>query len=95
MRRIHEDRRGDLWLGTNGDGAARWNGARLEWFGPTSGLPGAAVRAFGEDPAGSLRIGAEAGVTKYDGQQFVHDSSFDGLPDNDVGRLEFDRSGTL
>ena len=32
VRRIHEDRRGHMWLGTNGDGVARWNGEALEYF---------------------------------------------------------------
>ncbi len=82
VRRIHEDARGHLWLGTNGDGVARWNGTRLEWFRAVDGLPGAAVRAIVEDRAGNVWIGTEAGVTRYDGKRFVHHTSRDGLPDN-------------
>jgi hypothetical protein len=95
VRRIHEDARGHLWLGTNGDGVARWNGAQLEWFRHADGLLGVAVRGFVEDAAGNVWIGTEQGVSKYDGQRFVHYSKRDGLPDDDVWCLKLDRSGSL
>ncbi|MBL8754539.1 MAG: hypothetical protein JNK15_14640 [Planctomycetes bacterium] len=57
VRRIHEDARCHLWLGTNGDGVARWNGTRLEWFRAADG--GGGHRA---DPGGRGEVRASASV---------------------------------
>jgi ligand-binding sensor domain-containing protein len=95
VRRIHEDRRGHLWLGTNGDGVARWNGEALEYFSLAEGFSGVAVRGITEDADGNLWFGTEGGLTKFDGTSFVNYSERDGLASDEVWCLTFDRHGEL
>jgi ligand-binding sensor domain-containing protein len=95
VRRIHEDRRGHMWLGTNGDGVARWNGKDLEYFSVPQGFGGVAVRAIVEGADGSVWFGTEGGLTKFDGASFTNYTERDGLVSNDVWSLAFDRRGEL
>ncbi|MFA7332027.1 MAG: two-component regulator propeller domain-containing protein [Candidatus Delongbacteria bacterium] len=95
VRRIHEDRRGHLWLGTNGDGVARWNGKALEYFSLPQGFGGVAVRGIVEGADGSLWFGTEGGLTKFDGASFTNYTVRDGLVSDDVWCLAFDRRGDL
>ena len=95
VRRIHEDRRGHLWLGTNGDGVARWNGETLQFFSVPQGFSGVAVRAIVEGDDGSVWFGTEGGLTKFDGTSFTNYTVRDGLVSDDVWCLTFDRRGDL
>lgn len=95
VRRIHQDHRGHHWFGTNGDGVARYDGERLEYFGPDDGFGGEAVRAIVEDDAGALWFATNRGLTRYDGEGFRTWREADGLPDDELWALEFDREGTL
>ena len=95
VRRIHEDRRGHMWLGTNGDGVARWNGEALEYFSLAQGFSGVAVRAIVEGADGSVWFGTEGGLTKFDGASFTNYTVRDGLVSDDVWCLAFDRRGEL
>lgn len=95
VRRIHEDRRGHMWLGTNGDGVARWNGEALENFSLPQGFSGVAVRAIVECADGSVWFGTEGGLTKFDGASFTNYTVRDGLVSDDVWCLAFDRRGEL
>ncbi|MFN0058440.1 MAG: two-component regulator propeller domain-containing protein [Planctomycetota bacterium] len=95
VRRIHEDRRGHLWFGTNGDGVARWNGESVEYFSLPQGFSGVAVRGIVESADGSLWFGTEGGLTKFDGASFTNYTERDGLVSDDVWCLAFDRRGEL
>ena len=43
VRRIFQDKRGDLWFGTNGDGVIRYDGGFLEYFSIGEGFGGVCV----------------------------------------------------
>jgi ligand-binding sensor domain-containing protein len=95
VRRIHEDRRGHLWFGTNGDGVCRYDGRELRYFGRAQGFPGDAVRAIVEEPDGTLWFGTSEGVIHFDGRDFTTYDEEDGLPSRDVWSLLLDRQGVL
>ena len=95
VRRIHEDRRGHLWLGTNGDGVARWNGEVLEYFSIEQGFGGVAVRGIVDGADSTVWFGTEGGLTKFDGASFTNYTERDGLVSNDIWCLQFDRRGEL
>ena len=98
VRRIFQDRNGNLWLGTNGDGAIRFNGGYLEYFSKDQGFPGHAVRGIIEDEDGNLWFGTNRGLTKYDistGATFTNFTVKDGLVHDDIWSLTFDQSGTM
>ena len=72
VRRIFQDKSGNLWFGTNGDGVIRYNGDSLEYFSVYEGFGGFAVRGIVEDKEGNVWFGTSGGVTKYDGESFTN-----------------------
>ncbi len=66
---IGEDREGNLWFGTIGGGAWRYDGATLRQFTAVDGLTTADVMAIYRDRHGDLWLGGE-GVFRFDGTRF-------------------------
>ncbi|MCA8972662.1 MAG: hypothetical protein KDC95_22940 [Planctomycetes bacterium] len=101
VRRIHQDRAGNLWFGTNGDGVFRHDGETLTRFGVSKGFGtdeghgDPAVRAIVEDASGILWFGTSCGMTRYDGSTFRNYTADDGLQSPDVWSLCIDRGGIL
>jgi len=95
VRRIHQDRRGHYWFGTNGDGILRWDGSKLESFSIKEGFGGVAVRGIVEDEKGHVWFGTERGLTRFDGCSFVNFRRADGLVGDDVWALLIDRKGVI
>ena len=93
VRRIFQDKSGNLWFGTNGDGVCRYDGESLEYYSTDNGFGGVAVRAIVEDKEGNLWFGTSGGVTKYDGKSFANFTEEDGLSSNDVWSMCVDRAG--
>ena len=87
VRRIFQDKSGNLWFGTNGDGVVRYNGTTLDYFSIDEGFGGVAVRGIIEDKDGNIWFGTERGLTKYDGNSFVNFTEKDGLNNGNVWSL--------
>lgn len=49
VRRVFQDRTGNLWFGTNGDGVIRYDGNSLEYFSTDDGFGGITVRGMVQD----------------------------------------------
>ncbi|MBN2520294.1 MAG: SpoIIE family protein phosphatase [Bacteroidales bacterium] len=82
--KITQDKRGYLWLGTNGGGVCRFDGLNFVTFSKKKGLSGNIVRTIYEDSNGKLWIGTEEGITIFDGFRFKIISNDDGLSGNNV-----------
>ena len=103
VRRIFQDKSGNLWFGTNGDGVIHYNGDSLEYFSVYEGFGGFAVRGIVEDTAGNVWFGTERGLTKYDpsaslktgSESFTNFTEKDGLINNDVWSIAIDRNGII
>ena len=95
VRRIFQDRSGNLWFGTNGEGVIRYDGDALEYFSIDDGFGGVAVRGIVQDKEGNLWFGTEGGVSKYDGKSFTNFTEKDGLVNNDVWSIAIDRKGII
>lgn len=76
---IMEDSKGNLWFGTMGYGAARYDGETLTYFSITDGLPGNTVASIAEDKAGNMWFGTHTGASKYDGKSFTNFGTKEGL----------------
>lgn len=74
-----EDSKGNLWFGTNGQGAARWDGKALRYFSIGEGLIGDVVTGITEDRAGNLWFGTHDGASRYDGKTFTGFGGAQGL----------------
>jgi len=90
-----EDRRGRLWIGTEGGGLTVHHEGRFRTFGRTDGLAADIVRALAEDAEGNLWIGTDAGLQSRDERSFTAWGSSEGVPAGPVRSLVVDGAGTL
>ena len=95
VRRIFQDKKGNLWFGTNGDGVKRYNRKSLEGFSLNEGFKGRAVRGIIEDNKRNISFGTESGLIKYDGNSFTLLTEKDGLANNDIWSLTIDNKGII
>lgn len=95
IRCLFRDRDGVLWLGTESDGAVRYDGHGLTYFTTTDGLAGTAVRAIVQDAQGGLWFGGRGGLSRFDGKAFQRFTTKEGLASNEVWSLLLDRDGLL
>ena len=66
-----QDSKGNLWFGTMSRGVARYDGKQLVYFNLDDGLPSLAAPSFAEDKTGTLWVGTQNGVCRFDGQRFA------------------------
>jgi ligand-binding sensor domain-containing protein len=95
VRTMHQDQRGHLWFGTNGDGIIRYNGQQLEAMVIEGASPNMRVLDILEDPSGHLWFGTSEGLIKYDGNAFKRWSQQKDGRTEEIWSLALDRTGTL
>ena len=66
---IGEDRAGNIWFGTNEQGAWRYDGESLRNFTEEDGLASKGIHAIYTDSRGDLLLGGN-GVFKFNGESF-------------------------
>lgn len=93
---ILEDKRGNLWFGTNGGGVTKYDGKSFTHYTDKEGLSQKTVWSILEDKRGNLWFGTNGGgVSKYDGQRFTHYTKKEGLSNNTVWSILEDKKGNL
>lgn len=95
VRRIFQDKKGDLWFGTNQFGVCRYDGQKLRYFSTADSLGGSQVTGMTEDQQGRLWLTTNGGVSVYDGETFTNYTREDGLPSDWAWSILEDRSGQL
>ena len=91
-----EDRDGNLWFGTWGDGVARYDGRDFTMFDTESGLAHNVVLSIIQDRRGHLWFGTDGGlVSRYDGQVFQTLTREDGLTGQSVRGMYADNNGDI
>jgi hypothetical protein len=90
-----EDKAGNFWFGTNGDGVIRYNGKSLEYFSIEEGFGGVAVRGIVQDKNDAIWFATDNGLIKYDGEKFTTLTKKDGLAHDDIWSIVLDRNGAL
>ncbi|MCG9881464.1 MAG: hypothetical protein MH472_12770 [Bacteroidia bacterium] len=95
VRTMYQDKKGNYWFGTNGNGIIRYDGQALENISIEGHLPCNVVREIVEDKAGHLWFGTDSGLIKYDGVNFTTYSEKDGLQDDEIWGLTIDKSGLI
>jgi ligand-binding sensor domain-containing protein len=63
-----QDKAGNLWFGTNGEGVYRFDGKSFIQFTKKDGLSSNIVYSILEDKTGSIWIGTDSGICRYDGK---------------------------
>jgi len=97
VRTMYQDKKGNYWFGTNGDGIIRYDGQTLEKMTLADVSPYFRVLEIVEDKAGNLWFGTSEGLMKYDGEKFRTFSKKEGLPgdDEEIWSLTIDKNGLI
>ena len=66
-----QDKEGNLWFGTTGEGVYRYDGKLFTQFTEKDGLSSNAVWAVLEDRAGNIWFGTDDGLSRYDGKSIL------------------------
>ena len=84
VRRIFQDKAGNLWLGTYDKSVGRYDGQSLVYFTKEEGFNGNVVRDIMEDKSGNLWFATNVGACRYDGKSFTNFTKKEGLASNEV-----------
>ncbi|MCY0994929.1 hypothetical protein OV203_47820 [Nannocystis sp. ILAH1] len=100
-----EDSKGNLWFGSDGLGAIRYDGSTFTQFTKKDGLCSDTVWTIREDRQGRLwftcvqayqpAMTGDGGVCYYDGKTFTKFADVAGLSENDIYTLYEDRAGNV
>jgi signal transduction histidine kinase/ligand-binding sensor domain-containing protein len=90
------DRAGNLWFGTAGGGACRYDGKGFTNYSTNQGLASNTVRCIMEDKEGGIWFGTNGnGASRYDGKCFTSFTTDQGLVGNNVRSLLEARNGAI
>lgn len=95
IREVFQDRDGDLWFGTNGDGVCRYDGKSLTYLNVKDGLAGSAIRGIVQDRRGALWFATDGGVSRYASGKFTTFTQAEGLSADSVWSMMLDKSGVI
>lgn len=75
-----QDKKGNLWLGTNGGGLSRFNGKEFYSYNRNHGLADNNIRSLFQDRNENIWIGTSVGISFFDGTKFTNYGLNDSLP---------------
>ncbi len=87
------DENGELWIGGLGGVSVYKNDKRIKSYTPQDGLPNIWIRCVKKAPDGSMWIGTDLGVTRYDGKTWSLRHSRRWLLNDKVRDISFDQKG--
>ncbi len=90
-----QDKAGNIWFGTDGEGAYFFDGKSFKNFTTKNGLSSNYVNAIIQDKAGSILLATGAGVSKYNGKSFVSFTENKDVNINSITSLLEDRNGNI
>ncbi|MFM2135700.1 MAG: hypothetical protein RL021_1100, partial [Bacteroidota bacterium] len=90
------DSEGNIWFGSNGSGAVRYDGYRFEQFTTANGLSNNGIWQMISDTSGNVLFTTYGGgLAKFNGSYFSAVTTDDGLPSNGIYSLCKDSQGSL
>jgi streptogramin lyase len=73
------DKAGNLWFGTDGEGACAFNGKSFTRYTIDEGLTSNDVYCITQDNQGNIWFGTTSGASRYDGKAFTNYTTAQGL----------------
>jgi PAS domain S-box-containing protein len=95
VKTILVDRHGVVWVGTPGNGLARYANGEFTWLRKTDGLVSDEITSLYEDREGSLWVGTQNGLSQITDVKFPIYSVREGLPGGTVVSVCAARKGGL
>lgn len=92
---IARDGRGDMWIGTDGDGVFRFSDGTFTAFRTRDGLANNQIRAIFSDRQGVLWVGTTDGLSRYQDGKFTNFGTTNGLPNSRITSFCEDADGVL
>jgi ligand-binding sensor domain-containing protein/serine phosphatase RsbU (regulator of sigma subunit) len=84
---IYQDKIGNLWFGTNGGGAGKYNGNKINTITDNDGLISNIIYSITENASNELLFGTDKGISVYDGSKYSNFSEKDGLKSSLIFKL--------
>jgi ligand-binding sensor domain-containing protein len=95
IRAIVQDKNGNIWIGTNGDGVYRYDGKSAAHFTKKEGLFDNRVSNIIEDNTGQIWFDSPHGICRYDGKTFTGFTDEQGPRNYDYGSTLEYKSGSV
>ncbi|MDF1699039.1 MAG: two-component regulator propeller domain-containing protein [Saprospiraceae bacterium] len=65
IRNIFQDKNGNFWMGTNGDGVAHYDGKGISYFSNAEDFDGRQITGITEDAENNIWFATDQGIVKY------------------------------
>ncbi len=96
VRSLNNDRDGNLWIGTNGDGLYKFKEPAVRMFTTADGLPNLVIKTVIATQDGTVWAGANCGgIARFDGTRFRTYNEKDGLGNSCILALAEDSNRDL
>jgi len=95
LRKIYQDRIGNLWLGTNVYDLMIYDGDSLKYLNEKDGFNGGRVTGISEDKTGNIWFATGNGLNKYDGKSFTIFKDENGLEESEIWSMYIDSEGII
>ena len=92
VRTMHQDRKGNYWFGTNGNGIIRYDGQALQKISIEGLRPLKVVYEIVEDKVGNVWFATSTGLVKFDGEKFAMYSTEVGLQKEEIFSICIDKN---
>src|SRR5258706_1854234 len=86
---------GSLWIGLEANGITRLKDGKFSHFAETTNVPNSQTHCILETKDGSIWIGSEGGLARFQNCKWIHHTDKNGLGDNSVRALGEDAQGNL
>lgn len=90
-----QDHNGNMWFGTNGGGASRYDGNKFTTYNENDSLSNNVVFSIAELKNQKLFFGTNGGLSVYDGKTFTKFTEKNGLPHSRVFKILQDHKGIV
>jgi len=96
VRSMTEDKNGNLWLATDGEGVYKFDGNTFTAITPTNELSDKHVMSILADSKGNIWMGTRfGGISRYDGHSFINYSTDNAIANNEVCTIYEDKKGNI
>lgn len=95
IRRMFQDKDGNIWFGTNDQGVCRFDGKNYTYYALNQGFSGHAVRGILQDQKNQIWFATDGGLSRYDGKEFTIFNTNHGLLSNAIWSILEDKSGQI